>query len=145
MEPVDDILIPSAQPKRPTRRVTSKHVLRVLALILMAAALAYAGKVLKLDSERLVTHSKEDVLAVAPIFLFGVILWWYAGRKVDELSRPLFRAASDPATEARVDLRNFFWLGASLMSGVVGFGAIIVGLTFFALREGFEKCHARVF
>lgn len=147
MEPVDDILLPPAQPQRTTRRLSSKHVLRTLAVILMASALAYVGKVLKLDSERLVTHSKDDLLAVAPIFLFGVILWWYAGRKVAELSRPLFRAPGDSATEARVDMRNFFWLGASLISGVVGLGAIIVGMTFLrfgkdlrmAMPDFFEK------
>lgn len=132
MEPVDDILIP--QPKRPASRLASKHVLRVLAVILMAAALAYMGKVLNLDSEKLVSHSQEDLLAIAPIFLFGVLLWWFAGRKVDELSRPLFRGKQDAPTDTRVDVRNIFWLGASLLSGLVGMGAIIIGTTF--LRYG---------
>jgi hypothetical protein len=133
MEPVDDILLPREQPKRQPRRLTSKHILRVLAVILMAAALAYLGKVLKLDSERLVSHSRDDLQAVAPIFLFGALLWWYAGRS-GELTRPLFRSPGDPATEPRVDWCNFFLLGASLVCGVLGLGTVIVGLTF--LRYG---------
>ncbi len=139
MEPVDDILIPQAEPKRSTQRLTSKHVLRALAVILMVASLAYMGKVLKIDGEKLVSNRKEDMLAIAPFFLFGVLLWWYAGRRVDELARPLFRDKSDAPSAVRVDMRTILWLTTSLVSGLAGFSAVIIGVVFSRYAADLKK------
>jgi len=120
MELKDDILIPS----EPSRRLSSKHILRVLAVLLVAAALAYADKILKLDSAATVARRRADVLPVIPIFLFGILLWWYAGRKMD-----------------RLELRNVFWLSTSLISGFVGLSAVTIGWIF--LRYG-EQLHRKL-
>ncbi len=128
MEPNDDILTPPTPPQQ--RRIRPKHVMRCMAVLLMAAALGYADKVLKIDSTAAPTVRRLDLLSTLPVFLFGILLWWYAGRKLDEFSRPMFRSRQDSATDVRVDVRNFFWLGASLMSGFVGLSAVIIGLVF---------------
>ncbi|HVU37001.1 MAG TPA: hypothetical protein VHC95_01565 [Opitutales bacterium] len=152
MEPADDIP-PSATPAQPRpTRFTSRHVLRMLAAVLLVSATIYTIKVWKLDGQLLTTHRQQDLLAISPVFLFGAILWWYAGRKMDEISRPLFRNRSDSPTDARVDLRNVCWLVLSIVSGFVGMAAIIVGGTFAlhgkelhaAMPDFFNKLEQRV-
>jgi hypothetical protein len=138
MEPNDDILNPT-EPSRPAWRLRPKHVLRALALLLMAAALGYVVKVLAIDSTARAELRRLDLLTSLPIFVFGVLLWWYAGRGLDEFSRPLFRGKGDAETDVRVDLRNIFWLGASLTSGFVGMSALIIGLVFDRHGEELRK------
>jgi len=138
MEPKDDILIPPAPPSA-SRRLRTKHILRVLSVLIIAAALAYAGRVLNIDRMATPAHRRADLLPVVPILLFGILMWWYAGRKLDELSRPLFRSKSDSAEDVRMDLRNVFWLGASLVSGFVGLTAVIIGCVFVQHGEQLRK------
>lgn len=128
MESADHHL-PSATPLPPSR-FTSRHVLRVLAAVLLVSATIYSVKIWKLDGQQLNSHRKQDLLAISPVFLFGAILWWYASRKIDEIARPIFRNKSDSAADPRVDLRNVCWLAASMVSGFVGLAAIVVGGTF---------------
>ncbi len=138
MEPKDDILIPPTAP-RSSRRMRSKHILRILAVLMMAAALGYADKILHLYGVATAAHRRAELLPAISIFLFGILLWWYAGRKLDEFSRPLFRNKNDAVADMRVDLRNVFWLGASLVSGFVGLSAVIIGWVFVRHGEQLRK------
>ncbi len=131
MEPVDDILLPPPPAPAPSqKRLRSRHILRVLAVLLVGVAVYYCMKMVAIERASLNQHRLRDALSIAPVFLFAGLLWWYAGRRVDELSRPLFRGKGDASTDVRVDFRNVVWLVTSFVSGFVGLTAITIGAVF---------------
>jgi hypothetical protein len=127
MEPIDDILIPPTPAKPEARRLRARHVLRVLAFIIVVAALLYAGKLLKFNADDTATQRWAAVTGVAPLFFFGLVLWWYAGRKVEELDRPLFRRPAENDTDARFGSSNQFLAGASVVATFTGLCSVIFG------------------
>jgi hypothetical protein len=127
MEPIDDVLIPSAPSPPKARRLRARHILRCLAFVIVVAALLYAGKLVKFNASDTVERRRADLLGVAPLFLFGVVLWWYAGRKVDELDRPLFRRATADQADLRLGLHTHFLAGISVISVFTGLCSVVFG------------------
>jgi hypothetical protein len=106
----------------------ARHILRTLAFLIVVATLLYAGKLLKFNLGDPPEQRRADVLGVVPMFFFGLVLWWYAGRKVDDLDRPLFGGAADSPT--RLGVRGNFLALSGVLSAFVGlcsvsFGAIL--------------------
>lgn len=127
MEPIDDILIPPPPSKPDARRLRSRHLLRILAFVIMVAALLYAGKVLKMNINDTPERRRSEVLGVCPLFLFGLVLWWYAGRKVDELDRPLFSRSGEADADVRLGVRSQFLVGTSVIAAFTGLCSVIFG------------------
>jgi len=130
MEPIDDVLIPPAPTKPENRRFRARHVLRVLAFVIVVAALLYAGKLLKFNAGDSPARRWSEVMGVAPLFFFGLVLWWYGGRNVAELDRPLFRRSADNDPTLRQNIRSQFLAGSSAIAVFIGlcsmtFGAIL--------------------
>jgi len=127
MEPIDDILIPPPPAKAESKRWRARHILRTLAFVIVVAALLYAGKLMKFNVDETPAQRWTEVFGVAPLFLFGLVLWWYAGRKVDELDRPLFSrpAADDP--DSRLGSTSQFLAGASVVASFTGLCSMIFG------------------
>lgn len=127
MEPIDDILIPPAPRKSDARRLRARHFLRILAFIIVVAALLYAGKLMKFHLNDPPAQQRADLLSVAPLFLFGVVLWWYAGRKVDELDRPLLGDPAADTTDVRLGARSQFLASVSVIALFTGLCSMIFG------------------
>jgi len=135
MEPVDDILIPSESDKTGPSRLRTKHVLRAFAGIVIIATIGYASMLYRQDAASTIANRNADLVGVIPGVLFGVVLWWYAGRKVGAVTRPLFRNATDADSEVRLDRHNLWWVAVSLVAGFIGLFSATVGATLLLRRE----------
>jgi len=135
MDPVDDILIPPEPDQAGSSRLRTKHVLRAFAVIVIIAAAGYASMLYRQDTASTIAHRQVDLLGVVPALLFGLVLWWYAGRKVSAINRPLFRNAADAESEVRMDRHNLFWVGVSMVAGFIGLSAATLGATLVLRRE----------
>jgi hypothetical protein len=69
------------------------------------------------------------------VFFFGVLLWWFGGRKTDEMSQPIFRSKSDAPTDLRIDRGNILWVAASLLAGFIGLTSVTFGAMLAFRRE----------
>jgi hypothetical protein len=127
MEPVDDILIP--RPKSNTRRFRTRHVLRMLAVVIMLVAMGYAGACLKLDVFGTRTQRLHDLIGISPTFILGLCLWWYAGREGAELNRPLFQTREEKAAQNAMNASRGLWLSLSILAGAFGMVSVIYGAT----------------
>ncbi len=131
MEPVDDILIPPSA--RESNRFRTRHVMRMMAFILMAVAAVCGNEVYRGDLVASAAQRTTDMMGVGLVFFFGALLWWFGGRKIGEMDRPIFRSSKDAPTDLRIDRRNIFWVAASLLAGFIGLTSLTFGATL-ALR-----------
>jgi hypothetical protein len=132
MEPVDDILIPPPAPE--SNRICTRHLVRGLAFVLMSVAAVCGNQIYHADILAPAAQRTADTVGVGLVFVFGMLLWWVAGRKISEMNRPLFRHASDAPDELRIDRHNILWIVASLLAGFIGLCAVTFGGTL-ALRS----------
>jgi len=129
MEPVDDILIPQSTPTAEPNRLRTRHVVRALAFILISVAAVCGNEVYRADLLALASQRTADMVGVGLVFFFGILLWWLGGRKVGEMAQPVFRNASDAATDMRIDRHNIIWIAASVLAGFIGLSAVTLGAT----------------
>jgi len=139
MEPIDDILIPRAPAKSAARGWRSRHILRLLAFLIILAALCYAGKLLRTDVVSSRGQKISELLGLAPLFAFGLVLWWYAGRNVEELSRPLFGGAEAGNADLRLGARSPFLAGISVLAAFTGLCSLSFGVILALKREMIEQ------
>jgi hypothetical protein len=125
MEPTDDILLP--QPKPNPRRFRNRHILRTLAVVLVIVSLGYGEACLRMDLLAPRSQRLSDLLGVAPVFFFGLCLWWYGGRALPELNAPMFPSAR--AGDTTLGWQRGLWLVLSLAGGFVGLCAVTYGAT----------------
>jgi len=117
----------------------ARHILRLLAILIVAAALFYAGKILRADVISSHAQKTADLLGVLPLLAFGVVLWWYSGRNVGELSNPLFRSRTAGEDEMRMGARNAFLAGTSVIAIFAGLCTMVFGAILAVKRDLLER------
>ncbi len=138
MEPIDDILIPQASPKTRTGVMRTRHFLRLLAILIVVAGLIYAGKLLRGDVVSSHAQRMADLLGVLPMLAFGVVLWWFAGRNVAEMSNPLFNDGTKEGAALRLGARNSFLAGVSVVAIFTGICTFVFGAILALKREALD-------
>jgi hypothetical protein len=133
MEPVDDILIPPSATN--PNRLRGRHVLRFMAFVLMAVAAVCGNQVYRADALAPASQRTADIIGVGVVFFFGVLLWWFGGRKTGEMSQPVFRCKSDAPGDLRIDRGNILWVAASLLAGFIGLTSVTFGALLALRRE----------
>lgn len=56
-----------------------------------------------------------------------MVLWWYAGRKVEELDQPLFRGTAEDPADVRLGVRSQFLAGLSVIAVFTGLCSVLFG------------------
>ena len=135
MEPIDDILIPRASPPASERGWRARHFLRLLAVLIVVAGLVYAGKLLRADVISSPAQRTANMLGLLPLLAFGGVLWWYAGRPVEELSRPLFGGGAAGTADLRLGARNSFLAAMSVVAIFTGLCTFVFGAILALKRE----------
>ncbi len=139
MEPNSDILTPPASRPTEARGMRARHILRLLAVLIVAAALLYAGKLLRADVVSSRAQKTADLLEILPLMAFGVVLWWYSGRNVEELSSPLFRGGAAGGGDLRLGARNAFLAGTSVIAIFTGLCTAVFGAILAVKRDLLER------
>jgi len=122
----------------------ARHILRVLSFFIVVASLLYAGKLLKFNLGDTPDQRWTNLLGVMPLFIFGIVLWWYAGRKVDELDRPLFNAKSNQSADTRLGARGNFLAIVSIVSTFMGLCSVAFGSILAWRPEAFAPIFPRL-